>query len=287
MSKKQEILNKYIGLNKKKKSSFEKLVDADTTPTTKYADYMCRLMLTKAENDKYTVPMIIKLIKDFDAHIPFIPNKDIYSKDYLFYNNARQIVDRAILDKEDSTFDRNKHVKVMVDNDNIFLCRVLTIEGSIKYGSNTKWCISAKKTHNPFLNYSRNNFIYFLIRKQPQNNIFDKIAILVSKGNPIMGEKQWWTTNDRTSDSGSLMKSNWRVSELVEINNIVTADSVVEYRINRAKTSVDEFVNTLEKLSFRDLTEDLRILENNDNAKVEMLEKKFTNIVELLKNKIK
>ena len=287
MSKKQEILNKYIGLNKKKKSSFEKLVDADTTPTTKYADYMCRLMLTKAENDKYTVPMIIKLIKDFDAHIPFIPNKDIYSKDYLFYNNARQIVDRAILDKEDSTFDRNKHVKVMVDNDNIFLCRVLTIEGSIKYGSNTKWCISAKKTHNPFLNYSRNNFIYFLIRKQPQNNIFDKIAILVSKGNPIMCEKQWWTTNDRTSDSGSLMKSNWRVSQLVEINNIVTADSVVEYRINRAKTSVDEFVNTLEKLSFRDLTEDLRILENNDNAKVEMLEKKFTNIVELLKNKIK
>jgi len=287
MSKKQEILNKYIGLNKKKKSSFEKLVDADTTPTTKYADYMCRLMLTKAENDKYTVPMIVKLIKDFDAHIPFIPNKDIYSKDYLFYNNARQIVDRAILDKEDSTFDRNKHVKVMVDNDNIFLCRVLTIEGSIKYGSNTKWCISAKKTHNPFLNYSRNNFIYFLIRKQPQNNIFDKIAILVSKGNPIMCEKQWWTTNDRTSDSGSLMKSNWRVSELVEINNIVTADSVVEYRINRAKTSVDEFVNTLEKLSFRDLTEDLRILENNDNAKVEMLEKKFTNIVELLKNKIK
>ena len=287
MSKKQEILNKYIGLNKKKKSSFEKLVDADTTPTTKYADYMCRLMLTKAENDKYTVPMIIKLIKDFDAHIPFIPNKDIYSKDYLFYNNARQIVDKAILDKEDSTFDRDKHVKVMVDNDNIFLCRVLTIEGSIKYGSNTKWCISAKKTHNPFLNYSRNNFIYFLIRKQPQNNIFDKIAILVSKGNPIMCEKQWWTTNDRTSDSGSLMKSNWRVSELVEINNIVTADSVVEYRINRAKTSVDEFVNTLEKLSFRDLTEDLRILENNDNAKVEMLEKKFTNIVELLKNKIK
>lgn len=287
MSKKQEILNKYIGLNKKKKSSFEKLVDADTTPTTKYADYMCRLMLTKAENDKYTVPMIVKLIKDFDAHIAFISNKDIYSKDYLFYNNARQIVDRAILDKEDSTFDRNKHVKVMVDNDNIFLCRVLTIEGSIKYGSNTKWCISAKKTHNPFLNYSRNNFIYFLIRKQPQNNIFDKIAILVSKGNPIMCEKQWWTTNDRTSDSGSLMKSNWRVSELVEINNIVTADSVVEYRINRAKTSVDEFVNTLEKLSFRDLTEDLRILENNDNAKVEMLEKKFTNIVELLKNKIK
>ena len=287
MSKKQEILNKYIGLNKKKKSSFEKLVDADTTPTTKYADYMCRLMLTKTENDKYTVPMIVKLIKDFDAHIAFISNKDIYSKDYLFYNNARQIVDKAILDKEDSTFDRDKHIKVMVDNNDIFLCRVLTIEGSIKYGSNTKWCISAKKTHNPFLNYSRNNFIYFLIRKQPQNNIFDKIAILVSKGNPIMGEKQWWTTNDRTSDSGSLMKSNWRVSELVEINNIVTADSVVEYRINRAKTSVDEFVNTLEKLSFRDLTEDLRILENNDNAKVEMLEKKFTNIVELLKNKIK
>lgn len=287
MSKKQEILNKYIGLNKKKKSSFEKLVDADTTPTTKYADYMCRLMLTKAENDKYTVPMIVKLIKDFDAHIAFISNKDIYSKDYLFYNNARQIVDKAILDKEDSVFDRDKHVKVMVDNDDIFLCRVLTIEGSIKYGSNTKWCISAKKTHNPFLNYSRNNFIYFLIRKKPQNNIFDKIAILVNKNNPIMGEKQWWTTNDRTSDSGSLMKSNWRVSELVEINNIVTADSVVEYRINRAKTSVDEFVNTLEKLSFRDLTEDLRILENNDNAKVEMLEKKFTNIVELLKNKIK
>ena len=287
MSKKQEILNKYIGLNKKKKSSFEKLVDADTTPTTKYADYMCRLMLTKAENDKYTVPMIVKLIKDFDAHIPFISNKDIYSKDYLFYNNARQIVDKAILDKEDSVFDRDKHVKVMVDNDDIFLCRVLTIEGSIKYGSNTKWCISAKKTHNPFLNYSRNNFIYFLIRKQPQNNIFDKIAILVSKGNPIMCEKQWWTTNDRTSDSGSLMKSNWRVSELVEINNIVTADSVVEYRINSAKTSVDQFVNTLERLSFRDLTEDLRILENNDNAKVEMLEKKFTNIVELLKNKIK
>lgn len=287
MSKKQEILNKYIGLNKKKKSSFEKLVDADTTPTTKYADYMCRLMLTKAENDKYTVPMIVKLIKDFDAHIPFISNKDIYSKDYLFYNNARQIVDKAILDKEDSVFDRDKHVKVMVDNDDIFLCRVLTIEGSIKYGSNTKWCISAKKTHNPFLNYSRNNFIYFLIRKQPQNNIFDKIAILVNKNNPIIGEKQWWTTNDRTSDSGSLMKSNWSVSELVEINNIVTADSVVEYRINSAKTSVDQFVNTLERLSFRDLTEDLRILENNDNAKVEMLEKKFTNIVELLKNKIK
>ena len=64
MSKKNDILEKYVKLNTKKEGGFIKLVDGDFSPTTKYAEYMCKLWLSKAPFQTFTVKQIIQTVND-------------------------------------------------------------------------------------------------------------------------------------------------------------------------------------------------------------------------------
>jgi hypothetical protein len=67
--------------------------------------------------------------------------------------------------KTEKEFVRDNHMRVLVDNDDYLLGRLLTKEGAIKYGTGTKWCISSRQV-NQFTSYDSWNHTYVLIRKK-------------------------------------------------------------------------------------------------------------------------
>lgn len=284
MSKKKDILEKYVKLNSKKEGGFTKLIDGDFTLTTKYADYMCNLWLSKPTFETYTVKQIINLVKDFDTLLPYISNKDIYSSDYGTFPQLRDILEKAKEIKAEKEFVREKHIKVLVENDDYLLGRLLTIEGAIKYGAGTKWCISAKNNAQ-FSSYSGWNYIYVLIRKKLLNKPCDKFAILIEKGNSITSTASWWNATDSNVTSGNIMNSNWDLTTVLDVSHIMRTDAVVQQRIEKAKENVKDFKNMLEKAARVDLSYDLSILKNMGDDRFKEITETVKKIVETLKEK--
>ncbi len=117
MSKVDEIRKKYPEITT---ATFNRFANGDKTPTKKYLDFMCRTWEDrKLPNSHYrTVGMIVDYAERFDTLIPFISNKDVYSKDYIGnFGNFLQTIRDAAETKEEKTFIRQEHANVLMEND--------------------------------------------------------------------------------------------------------------------------------------------------------------------------
>lgn len=113
-------------------------------------------------------------------------SQNLITKDILAQNpnSLFKIVDEVEENKKRKELE--KEIDKVYENDRWLVIRVKSEEASCKYGSETQWCISAKKSDNRFtgFGYSENNFIYFVIDKKEKNDPEDtlyKMAILVNK----------------------------------------------------------------------------------------------------------
>ena len=80
MSKVEELRVKYPYVTK---VTFNKFVESDKTATKKYLDYMLKIWSTRDITGAYvTVALIIETISSFEELLPYVDNKDVYSKEY-------------------------------------------------------------------------------------------------------------------------------------------------------------------------------------------------------------
>jgi len=284
MSKKKDILEKYVKTNPRKEGGFNKLVDGDFTPTTKYADYMCKIWSSKETHESYTVKQLINTVKEFDSLLPHIENKDIYSSDYNTFSKLKDKVLIAHEIKTEKEFVREDHIKILVDNDEYLLGRLLTKEGAMRYGKGTKWCISAKNNIQ-FTSYSSWNYIYVFIRKKLLNKPCDKFAILIEKTNTITSNTSWWNASDNNVPTNNIMNSSWDLTTVLDVTHAIRTDAVVEQRIDEAKYKVRDFKNLLEKVTRVDIGYDLSILKNVGDDRYMEINETVKKIVETLKEK--
>ncbi len=90
MSKVDDLRQKYQIVAK---STFNKFVEGDKTPTKKYLEYMLKAWTERQDyTHKRTIGGIIENVLLFDALISYIENKDIYSKEYSDYRNLEHTV---------------------------------------------------------------------------------------------------------------------------------------------------------------------------------------------------
>ena len=90
MSKVNELRIKYPKVTK---TTFTKFVSADFTPTKKYLDFMLRVWDNRLNIEGHiTVNVIIELVKEFDSLLPYIENKDIYSKEYTDLSVLKNVI---------------------------------------------------------------------------------------------------------------------------------------------------------------------------------------------------
>lgn len=125
-------------------------------------------------------------------------SKNLITKDILAQdtNSLFDIIEEV----EDGLKKREleKEIDKIYDTDRWLVIRVKSQEASCKYGSETKWCISATKGDNRFIGYgySEHNHIYFVIDKKEKldsEDVLYKMAILVNKKT---GKLEVWDAQD-------------------------------------------------------------------------------------------
>jgi hypothetical protein len=292
MAKKEEIIKKWEGYINK--VTLQKLIEGDKTPTTKYLDYLCKIWVTSRE---YGVtdsrkPMnsstLIKYVNEFDRHLPYIQNKDIYSSEYSDYHKLKVVVEAAIEIKIEKEFKREDHIDVIYEDNNILLLRPKTFQGSLKYGSGTRWCTASKYNPSTFNNYTRNGWLFYIIRKKTFDSDWDKMAFYIknSSHGPVMNEIETYCSKDIRHTSNTLLNSDWGIMDMIHLHNLVRSVAVNEWRARSASKKVKDFVRKLEDLNIDRAVEELVLVKNGLGPEYEDLITRFKQSVENFQQKI-
>ena len=263
MSKIDDLRVKYASL---KPETFNRLVNGDETPTKKYAEFLLKTWSNRANNACVrTIDNLIDLVKRFDSLLPYICEKDIYHKSYSNINLLKNVVTRAEEEKDIKTFDRADHVEVLYEDDDVLFVIPKTHKGSLKYGSNTRWCTASKNNPSTFTNYSRSALLAYLIDKTdktiPQ---YRKLAFYSSWNNGgITNAIEIYNTLDSTCHDKAIMGGGWSDETLLKMITIYRLKFVTYKKIKQSIDEVNAFSNTLKKLNFDSLKDSLEKLEQS------------------------
>lgn len=158
----------------------------------KFFDEVIDYYYQESVSYKTAFQMVYPIFQDFFKYKEEGIIKDDFQQ--MSYNDMKAKVYEVELSKKRKELE--KKVNVIFENDEWKIIRVESKEASCKYGSNTRWCISASHD-NRYSDYSNNNYIYFVFDKNEeeikQRTTTYKIAVLVNKLN---GEFRVWDAED-------------------------------------------------------------------------------------------
>lgn len=251
MSKVDDLRNKYKSVSN---SSFSKFEEADLTPTKKYLDFMLKTWEDRKTEGPYrTTGSVIDAVNKFHNLIPWVENKDIYSKEY--YGNFGKLIDVievAEVLREEKNFNKEEHINVLLETDEFLLIQPKTHKGSIKYGANTKWCTTTKNNESIFKNYTRDGFLGYLIDKtDTKTGDYKKVALYLEYNSGGINESvKIYDVKDKYGHENFLVDGGWDIEKLFEIFTIFKYHFIKTKENKRSKDFVNTFVNTLNKLDF-------------------------------------
>ena len=270
MSKTDKLKEKYKG--KINSRTFEIFVQGDSTPTKKYLEYMCNLWVTTrnlplSANRPRTSKEVVEYVQSFDKHLPYINSKDIYAPYYSQYHNLVKTVNDAQELKKDKEFVREEHIEVLVENDDYLLLKPKTLQGSLKYGANTRWCTASKSYPHHFVNYTRNGYLFYLIRKNTNDNKWDKVAFYQVSSNVITGEMQIFAADDLRAEKRNIFKdSDWGLDTFMEIMLIIQSYVYKEEYYKTAKENVQDVINKLSSIKIPRLMKSLSVVSDEESG---------------------
>jgi hypothetical protein len=263
MSKIDELRVKY---NTLKAETTARLITGDATPTKKYSEFLLKSWSNRGDNGCVrTIDGLIKLVKRFDDVLPYIEEKDIYHKKYGYIPTLKDVVEKAETEQELKGFKREDHVEVLYEDDNILFVIPKTHKGSLKYGSNTRWCTASKNNPATFTNYSKNALLAYLIDKTGETtNQYRKLAFYCNwNEGGITSNVNIYNTTDNTCNDKSIMGGGWNDETLLKMITIYRVRFVNYKKIKQSIDEINSFSNTLKKLNFDSLKDSLEKLEQS------------------------
>jgi len=251
MSKVDDLRNKYKSVSN---SSFSKFEEADFTPTKKYLDFMLKTWEDRKTEAPYrTTGSIIDAVHKFHNLIPYIENKDIYSKEYYGnFGKLTDVIEAAEVVREEKNFNKEEHINVLLETDEFLLLQPKTHKGSIKYGANTKWCTTTKNNESIFKNYTRDGFLGYLIDKtDTKTGDYKKVALYLEYNSGGINESvKIYDVKDKYGHETFLVEAGWDIEKLFEIFTIFRYHFIKAKENKKSKDFVNTFVSTLNKLDF-------------------------------------
>jgi hypothetical protein len=251
MSKVDDLRNKYKSVSN---SSFSKFEESDLTPTKKYLDFMLKTWEDRKTEGPYrTTGSIIDAVNKFHNLIPWIENKDIYSKEYYGnFGKLTDVIEVAEVVREEKNFNKEEHINVLLETDEFLLIQPKTHKGSIKYGANTKWCTTTKNNESIFKNYTRDGFLGYLIDKtETKTGDYKKVALYLEYNSGGINESvKIYDVKDKYGHETFLVEAGWDIEKLFEIFTIFRYHFIKAKENKRSKDFVNTFISTLNKLDF-------------------------------------
>jgi hypothetical protein len=256
--------------------------NGDVTPTKKYLEYMFKYWANRNRFDPYSSKDIVKMVNKFDMLLPYIQNKDIYSKQYEAINQLEIVVNESEKIKLEKEFIREDHVDVIFENDDFLLLRPKTFQGSNKYGANTKWCTTGRN-QNYFKDYMRSSFLIYLISKKERSKNYNKVAFLTGKVHTLINPIKIWNQMDtEISNEGTLIKNGWGAFEIFEIFSKIRAYCYEESYKETIKGEINGVITKLESIDIDNFFKNIDTLNNFEGAGKEYKEK-----LDILLNRLK
>ena len=132
-------------------------------------------------------------IKSFTKFASFIDRKLIENNDVTTYsswdeiNQAVSLAEIKLIDKETA-----KQIKKIYEDDEWLSLRPLSLEASMKYGANTKWCTTTN-TGQYYARYSARGILIYNINKKTGY----KVACFKNLSPEYDNEFSWWDVTDR------------------------------------------------------------------------------------------
>jgi hypothetical protein len=263
MSKIDELKVKYSSL---KPDTFTRLVNGDQTPTKKYAEFLLKTWSNRSNNGCVrTIDNLIDLVSRFNSLLPYITEKDIYHKSYLNVNVLKYTVTVAEEEKDAKSFDRDDHVEVLYEDDDILFVIPKTHKGSLKYGANTRWCTASKDNPSTFNNYTKSSLLAYLIDKTDKTTPqYRKLAFYSSWSNGgVTNSIDIYNTSDSTCEDRSIMAGGWSDETLLKMVTIYRLKFITYKKIKQSIDNINAFGNTLKRLDFDLLKDSMKKLEQS------------------------
>jgi hypothetical protein len=132
-------------------------------------------------------------IKSFTKFASFIERKLIENNDVTTYstwdeiNQAISLAEVKLIDKETA-----KQIKKVYEDDEWLSLRPLSLEASMKYGANTKWCTTTN-TGQYYARYSARGILIYNINKKTGY----KVACFKNLDSNFDNEFSWWDVTDK------------------------------------------------------------------------------------------
>ena len=193
---------------------------------------------------------LLPTVRYFHRNIVKFTKKDINS-----YADLRELEDAA-KEASERTTGRQKRAlskegsETVWENEDSVLVFVGTRESCQLYGKGTKWCITMRDA-SFFEQYTGANVVfYFLLRRSPEGDPLDKIALAVKRDREnrvIVGELELFDARDKNVSRGALAK---RVPGSVAAIKSALADAVrrpkgLIAKINDGEATEEEELNAL------------------------------------------
>lgn len=271
-------------------STFKRLIEGDPSDNFKYTEFLLRTWSKRNTNNCPSNTLdLIKYIHAFDALLPYIEvqDRDIYSKKYYDIENLEHVIISAEEKKEESTFNREEHCEVYVENDEYIFLSPKTFRGSMKYGANTKWCTASKKNPATFDRYKNDGFLCYLINKNNNiNGLSNKVAIYCDlRVNPYSGgDLMIFNIRDVQVNETIMIKDGWDEDELFKIFMIYRRIFAEKKKYKNSKEYVSKFIKKIDSLDFDEFNNHVKSLTNGQDINfIDSITNKFKIINEKIK----
>ena len=151
-------------------TKFQELVELDPSPSFKYIEFLCRMAI---QGHSISFDQIDDYyIADKKNHID---TKNINKESYTYNDFTNDL--KSYLKKQNKK-GIEKDIDVIYEDDEVKVLIPNTWESSKKYGANTKWCTTSRKTRAAFDMYTDSGFLYYVLFKS-KNAKYEKIAVQV------------------------------------------------------------------------------------------------------------
>jgi hypothetical protein len=285
MAKVDQIREKFPRITQ---ASFNKFVSGDTTPTKKYLEYMCSLWVKKLEGNQQikSAEYLVSLVKLFDTLLPYNNiNRDIYSKQFGTITNLQQLVTELIQIKEDKEFIREDHVDVLWETDDYLMVRPKTHVGSLKYGSNTRWCTASKNNPSTFTSYTNGGLLVYLIdKKNSKGSTYSKIAFYERGTNMFTGSLEVFNQSDNSIQDGTIIENGWSEDVLIEAYAKFRVEKIKYVKLKKSMGEVQRVVNLLSSFNIDEFKQHLSVIKNTDTEKHDKAQEMINNFLNVIQD---
>lgn len=287
MSKINELREKYSDI---RLETFNKLVNGDKTNTKKYLPYLLKTWKNKSSNNSpRSVDGLIKLVQEFDNLLPYIEIKDIYDPIYSNCVVLQNVLNSAEQIREEKTFVREDNCETLMETDDFLFVRPTTLKGSLKYGSNTKWCTASKSNPEPFKSYTNTGLLVYLIDKSDKIGTYGKKMAFYQKyeDSSLRGHISIFNTIDSQVMDNAIHSYGWSFEVMHEL---ITLFKIYHNKLRTKRDmikNVNIAMNSLNSIDFEKLSQSIEYLGmsnpsiNFDNIKsnIDEFNKQMTKIL--------